>query len=193
MKEVFNLLVHYGAHSHVNDVVYILNNHCDRYILRCYLQHLKLPCYITDLHLLSDPISINGHRHKISHEFYRLGMEVAAILAAILHLLQHVGTFEQKSKFDSGVEKIFCRDDITQIEKVSHIDCNLQTLKNHCVMTIRHHMTNRTDESFTKLCLPSGLLPLVKLHTLAEELIVLWNGYEHFPAFTYPEDPDDLW
>ena len=75
--------------------------------------------------------------------------------------------------FSSNYHELELISDLDEMEvEVLDMFSGADTLLKLCIMRIRELLVSKTDEVFDQLCLAPGLLRLVKLHHIAEELHV---------------------
>ena len=177
------VLVQNGAETCVYDIIIDILNNANTDCVRHLLQTLCMPYYIQHMEFVLG----NGiYSVKVNRKETILPKESpisqSCMVDIICNLLQQTGlvkleTFQPLPTDEivnvwSHIAVIKC---ITKkYSEFKHISHNPATMKKLCVMTIRQHLTIKSDESFAQLGLPAPLLSLVTLNRLAEELNMMW-------------------
>ena len=145
------------------------------------LQYLDMPCYLRHVEITFSEenfqnLMLNGKRLKIPQT---LDISKLCLVNMICHLLQQ--TCVVKSQHYTQIDDIRTNVDpsivsyvMTKHEEFKVISTNPTFLQKLCLIAIRQNINYKTKDNFGALGLPSGLLSLVTLRGLAEELDIMW-------------------
>ena len=150
--------------------------------VRCLLQHLSMPCHLTHVEFI---FTLNRmEKLKVNHIGITLhdnpAISLSCLLDVFCHLLQQACVVKAQSY--TKLEDIHTNINASSVtyvvqkhEDFENISQVPDKLKKLCMLTIRQHLPIKSDENFAKLGLPSGLLSLVTLASLAKELDRMWQ------------------
>ena len=147
----------------------------------CLIQHLPMPYHLSHVEFIftekkMDKLEVNNKEIVLQE---KPPISVLCMVDIICHLLQQTCLVKAQSyrrlddihtSVDESIVSHITRKH-AEFENTSETPAMLTKL---CMMTIRQYLPCKTDENFSKLGLPPGLLSLVTLSSLAEELNLMW-------------------
>ena len=173
-----------GAHVklEMHNVAKLIMHEYNAETVRVMLQHLSMPYHLTHVEFIfiqnrMEKLEINNTNIELPRNS---PIELLSLVDISCHLLQQTCLVKDQSY--TRLEDIHTNVDASIVSYVTRkhaefevISGNPETLHKLCVVTIRQHLPHKTDENFTRLGLPPGLLSKVTLRSLAEELDLMWQ------------------
>ena len=179
--DLFSRLLRNGAQCHVSDIIASITSHYNAACVRQLLQHLCMPYHLRHVEFI---FSLNHmEKLKVDNSVIMVprhpAMSLPCLVDIICHLLQQ--TCLVKAQFYARLEDNHTNVDASivsyvvqkhsEFEDISHNPASLEKLS---MVAIRQHLPIKSDENFARLGLPPGLLSLVTLSCLAEDLHQMW-------------------